>query len=440
MDIMYGEIAESAVGKGLKDVATLLTTLTRHWQELGAVIIAGTSYWAINRVAMMASNKAMVQGNLVLGRFTASQLEMQATTGNLTRAQLLQAVATKKLSVADAEAAGAVLALSKAQLQHVANTGKVSAALNIATIATSKYSVAQLRAMAITKDMGFGATVLAYLQRGWVGVSTAATAAATAVWGFVKAMWPMLAISAIVEVLMSIKRESEQFADAANYVGQSARNMMKDIDEAIASVSKNGKPVDTEALREAVNTMKEVLENSEFYTEEQQKQIDNAKTLSEKYDILLKQMREMKEEAEWQTNNEGLIEKILANTGKNINVNTAKNWNGQTGQYETVTSQMFGSRFFNDSLQENIEQVNKSNASLLSAINLLSEYQNVIEDAIRKNNNFGLSLDGKTWQEKVRLIAESGQCFRWLKVDECTYRIVAGSSSLYISSFMIIPP
>jgi hypothetical protein len=41
MDIMYGEIAESSVGNALKDVASLLTTLTRHWLELGAVLVAG---------------------------------------------------------------------------------------------------------------------------------------------------------------------------------------------------------------------------------------------------------------------------------------------------------------------------------------------------------------------------------------------------------------
>lgn len=404
MDIMYGEIAESKVGGGLKEVATMLTTLTRHWQELGAVLIAGAGYLAINRVAIVAANKAMVQGNLMLGRFSAAQLETQAITGHLTREELLQAVASKKLAVADAEAAASVLGLSRAQLQHVANTGKVTSAMNMATIATSKYTISQLRMIATWRQFNFG-----WLATGFVGIATGAKAAAVAIGGMVKSLWPLLIISGVVEIFMNMKREAEQFADAANYVGQAARNMMKDIDDAVKSVTKNGKPVDTEALREAVNIMKEVLENSEFYTAEQQKQVDQATTLSKKYDILLKQMKEMKAEAEWQTNNEGLIAKILANTGRKVKENTAKNWNGQTGEYDIITSQTFGSRFFNDSLQENIEQVNKSNAALQSSINLLSEYQNVIEDAIKKNDNFGLSLDGKTWQEQVRLIAESGK-------------------------------
>lgn len=394
MDIMYGEIAESSVGSGLKNVANLLTTLTRHWQELGAVLVAGAGSWAINRIAMMATNKAMVQGNLMLGRFSAAQLETAAITKNLTREQLLQAVATKRLSVADAEAAGAVFLLSKAQLQHVANTGKVSAAMNMATLATSKYTVSQLRMIASWRTFNFG-----WLAQGLLGITNGAKAAALAVGGMLKVFWPMLALSAVAEVFFSLKREQEQFAESANYVGQSARQMMKDINDAMNTVTKNGKPVDTEALREAVNTMKEVVEQSEFYTDEQQKQVDKASTLSEKYDVLLKQMKEMREEAQWQTNSEELFQKVLSNTGKRV-VRT------ETAEFgETIS---FGLPFFNNSLSENIEQVNKHNSELSTAISLLAEYQDVMQTAIEKNNGFGLSLEGKSWQEQIRLIAESG--------------------------------
>ena len=394
MDIMYGEIAESSVGGGLKSVAEMLTTLTRHWQELGAVLVTGAGYWAINRLAMLANNKAIVQGNLVLGRFSAAQLEMQATTGNLTRAQLLQAVATKKLAVADAEAAAAVLGLSRAQLQHVANTGKVSAAMNIATLATSKYTVAQLRTIATMRGMNLG-----WLATGFFGVKNGLVAATTAAWGFMKAMWPMLAISALVELFVSLKRESEAFAESANYVGQSARQMITDIDNVLKTVAKNGKPLDAESLREAVNTMREVVEQSEFYTAEQQNQVDNAISLSQKYDILLQQLKDMREESEWLANNESLIQKMLSNTGKEV----------VTG---AVTSEGvrrdFGVPFFNDSIIENMDQVTKANSELDAAVSLLAEYQNVMATAIEKNNSFGLSLDGKSWQEQIKMIAESG--------------------------------
>jgi hypothetical protein len=394
MDIMYGEIAESSVGGGLKNIATLLTQLTRHWQELAAVLLTGAGYWSFNKIAMTANNKAILQGNLALGRFSAAQLEAAAITKNLTREQLLQAVATKRLSVADAEAAGAVFLLSKAQLQHVANTGKVSAAMNMATVATSKYTVSQLRMIATWRSMNLG-----WMAQGWLSIKNGATAAATAVGGLLRAFWPMLALSAVAEVFFSLRRESEQFAESANYVGQSARQMMTDINNAIKKVEKNGKPIDVDSLREAVRTMREVLDENDLYTEEQKKQVDNAKTISQKYDVLLKQMKDMREEAQWLSNSEDLFKKVLKNTGKSI-VRT------ETPEFGETTS--FGLPFFNKSLTQNIEQVNKSNSELNTAISLLAEYQDVMQTAIEENNGFGLSLKGKSWQEQVRLIAESG--------------------------------
>ena len=280
MDIMYNEIAESKVGSGLKEVAQLLTVLTRHWQELGAVLVAGAGYWAVNRIAMMAMSKAAVTNNIVTGQFTAKQLEAQAVTGNLTRQQLLRAVASRKMAVADAEAAANVLGLTTAQLQLVRRTGDVSRAMTMATVATSKYSIAQLRFMAMFRSLS-----LFNLKDLFLGIASGAKAAGVAVLGLVKSFWPMLALSAVAEVFMSMKREAESFADAANYVGQSARNLMKDIDGTISSISKASKPIDADALRESVKNMKEVLEQSEYYTAEQQEQVDNAKTLSEKYDI-----------------------------------------------------------------------------------------------------------------------------------------------------------
>ena len=410
MDIMYGEIAESSVGGGLKDLATLLTKLTRHWEELGAVILTVGGYWMTHKLAVIACNKAMVQGNLAMGAFSAKQLEAAAHTGNLTRAQLLQAVATKKLSVADAEAAGAVYLLSKAQLQHVANTGKVTSATNMASLATSKYTVSQLRLLATFRNTSWlsWTKYLTGAKVGLMGLATGAKAVGLAIGSMIRSLLPLLALSAVVELFVSWKRESDSFADAANNVGQSARQMMEDVNKAIRTAEKSGKPLDNTALRSSVNAMKEVLEQNEFYTEEQRKQVENAETLSKKYDILLAQLREMREEAQWMADSESLLKTILANTGKNINKGVIQNYNSQTGEYEYTESKSFGSKFFNKSLTENMDELNKHNSELNTAISLLSEYRDVMNTAIEKNKGFGLSLDGKSWQEQIKLIAESG--------------------------------
>lgn len=403
MDIMYGDIAESSVvGGGLKEVAAMLTSLTRHWQELGAVLLTVGGYWTIQKVSMMACNKAATEGNLVMGRFTAKQLEMQATTGNLSRKLLLQAVATKKLAVADAEAAGAALGLSRAQLQHVANTGKIVSATNMASLATSKYTVAQLRLMATFRNASWlsWGKWLSGIKLGFAGAVGGVKSLTFAVGGLVRSFWPLLAVSAVVEIFTSMSRKAEEFAEAANYAGQSARSMMKDIDEAINSATTGGKPTDTTALRESVKTMKDVLEQNEFYTDEQQKQVDAATSLSAKYDILLKQLREMREEASWQADNEDLIKYLLESTSHSV-ITSQSPHSGVSRHFD-----LFG--FGNNSLSANIAEVTKANGELSTTISMLSEYQGVMQEAIKKNNGFGLSLEGKSWQEQIRMIAESG--------------------------------
>ena len=117
----------------------------------------------------------------------------------------------------------------------------------------------------------------------------------------------------------------------------------------------------------------------------------------------------MREEAEWMTNNEGLIEKILANTGKNIRQTSVQRYNSKTGEMDEDIIESFGFGIGNNTLEQNFNNVNQANSELYNAVNLLSEYQNVMQAAIKANNNFGLSLDGKSWQEQIKILAESDQ-------------------------------
>ena len=392
MDIMYGELAESAIGDALKQVATVLTELTKRWEEVGAVMAVVAGYFAVQKVSMLALSNATMQSNVMAGRFTAKQLEMQATTGALSKNLLLQAVATKRVSVADAEAAGAVMGLSRAQLQHAANTGKVTASLNMATLATSKYTVAQLRSMVAARQTG---GLIGSIKIALYGIGGAAKSAGRAIKSMMSSLLPLLGISLIVELFMHMRKEAEDTAEAVNEVGRSARQMMMDINKAVETATSGGKPVDATSLHESINAMRTVLEESGMYTKEMQTQVDTASSLSQKYDILLRQLKEMREEAEWLANSEELIAKLLGST--------SKEW--QTDPVPTLVSS-FG---LNEGLEENMKDVTKAEGALKTSISLLAEYQGVMQEAIEKNNNFGLSLDGKTWQEQIRMLAESDQ-------------------------------
>lgn len=152
IELMFGEIAEGAIGERLKDVAEILQTLTRNWATLGSVIGIAALGMGVYKVAMLATNavidKSLVStvkqnANLKMQRyhanlaalsyrglteaeeanylvasathkltglriFTRKRLTEEEVTAmlnqkRLTKEQLLQLVALKKVTVADAE-------------------------------------------------------------------------------------------------------------------------------------------------------------------------------------------------------------------------------------------------------------------------------------------------------------------------------------------------
>lgn len=261
-DIMFGKMAESGVGDVLKKVAETMTVLAKNWQETGAVILSVAGYLAVHKAAMMVNTKALLAGNVATGQFTAKQLELQASSGALTKQMLLQAVATGKVEVATVEAAGAVHGLTVAQLEHVKATGKVSAAYNLGTIATSKYTVAQLRAMVETKKVSVLGPLLARLQAGWISLGNAAKLAAGAVGGFVKAFWPMLAISAVVEVVTHLIKKSDEAKDRVKDLLQTADEGFKNLEKDTINFKVGASlGMDKKQLEEAIKEMDEALKN-----------------------------------------------------------------------------------------------------------------------------------------------------------------------------------
>lgn len=79
IELMFGEIAESSVGSGLKDVAEILQTLTRSWQAMGVVITAAATTFGIYKVAVLASNVMMGKANMANLRQAASQTKLDAS-------------------------------------------------------------------------------------------------------------------------------------------------------------------------------------------------------------------------------------------------------------------------------------------------------------------------------------------------------------------------
>ena len=195
LDIMYGEIAESAVGGALKKVAESLMSLTRNWEDMMTVLGVAGTLWVAQKGYTILLNTAIKQ----------------------------QILATKN-----------------------------------AALANSKYTISQLRVMAAMRaSTGVG--------KRYVGVFTAIRAGAiaagralTALWS---KLWPVLAISAVVELFMHWKQQNEQAGEAASRAFDKASDGARKMKEALESLPEFSDSMDSGSLHQGIEKAVQYLKD-----------------------------------------------------------------------------------------------------------------------------------------------------------------------------------
>lgn len=384
MDIMYGEMAESGlIGGTLKEVASVLMTLTKNWRTVGAAIAGVVIPMTAYKLAMIAVNKGQITANIALGGFTAKQLEAQAVTGNLTRAQLLRAVASQKMAVADAEAAGAVLGLTRAQLMFVAKSGNISAAMNKASLAVSKYSVAQLRMLATAQQGGVFSTWVARTRIGLSSITAATKSVATAFLGLARSFLPLAAISAVFSLISRSVEASSKAVEMAKDIAEKARDSQKPIAEAFKEAEEdnfvkrtmtsnkvtNGQFVATYSLKfdedalskanltDKIENLKEQLQNLSPMYEGDLLDINKAESQAEQYKIIMQKLESLRHLNDV---NEATSD-VLPNANKRVQ---GDNW----------FTRMFSDSFITDisdydkRMKDSVEEINQINEVELDKI------------------------------------------------------------------------
>lgn len=376
MDIMYGEMAESGIGGLLKDIALLLMELTKNWKTVGAAVAGAVAPMVLYKAAMWATSKAVSANVAYTGQFTAKQLEAQAITGNLSKKMLLQAVAARRVSVADAEAAAATLGLTRAQLQWVARSGNVAAATNKATLATSKFTVAQLRSLAVARDgsYSFMARNLARLKFGFGVAGSAAKAFGATLAGLARSFLPLAAISAVFAMISRSVEASSKAQETAKDIAENARDTQKSINAVIqeqaddkllkaiekSKFSVNGRYVVQNAiefndaelnkanLTERIKSLREELQNLSPLYSGDIIDINEAETQVEQYKILVEKLESLRHvnDVNEATSN------VLPNANKRV----------QGGNWFT---RMFGDSFttdltdYSNRMEDSVEEINQ---------------------------------------------------------------------------------
>lgn len=202
IELMYGEMAESWIGGGLKNIAESLQGLTKHWREMSTVVGVTGGLFLISRAAMVSTNRAIqaetvsTYKNIIAKKQQeAANLRAWQSIEQLSRAERLKIATSNQLTNADLRQA-----ILKDQLntQHIAQlywTGKITKA-QIKYLANAKLiDAAHARAIVSTHRLTFafktlGASILSGMRTvasmvfSWTTAIFAAIAGIT--WAFSK--------------------------------------------------------------------------------------------------------------------------------------------------------------------------------------------------------------------------------------------------------------
>lgn len=364
MDIMYGEMAESKLGDILKSTATSLTELTRHWKVLMAVFATGVAYFGIARLNTFLYNKALqstiasvTMGKAAFEGLTSSQVKQMAVSGALSRENLLLAVATKKLTVGQAEQAAAHYGVSRAQLQQIRTT-------------------TALRGASSTLG-GIFSTIFSPKMLAFAGIE--------------------LIVGAVTKYFEWVNKIDEKTKEMMDLT----KSRILDLERAQKNIE-SGKPNDTLGLKSAIEDMQTVLANSNLYTKTIDEQIKKAGTLSEKYDILAGSISTAIDKQKQMLDVQDTIGEAIK----------ASSW-GFLGD-DSEFNNLLNTPWFNNDITKNMGDVNKSYASLRKIIDGAWEYKDALKAAIEEMINAGKisedfrnQLENAPFEEQIRLLAES---------------------------------
>lgn len=170
IELMFGEIAESVVGSGLKDVGEILQKLTREWRMVGAVIGAAAATMGVAKIATIALNRTILTQTtsaaaeiltekkrtaqrLISERATrtlnAAELELIRTRNRLTAADLMGEKGLSRLNSTQLQQLYLSRQISKAEIKRLQTAGFITAVERQQILSTSRL-IASLRVLKTT--------------------------------------------------------------------------------------------------------------------------------------------------------------------------------------------------------------------------------------------------------------------------------------------------
>jgi len=290
-DIMYGEIAEGGVGNALKEIAVMITQGAKEWERFGKDILMVATAFGIGKAAVALYNTALGEGTAAtLKSISAAQqkenanLRLARAAGLVTKAEYEQLIFNERYSASALKVALTTNKITVEELQRAVALGKVNKSVAQAAVVAAGFDAKLIS----------NVRVLGMWRKGIFLLGEGLRAAGIAVKGFLASLWPLLALSAVFDIVNKTSSQNDAAMESAESAAK-ATNKYQDLQATTDRLgSSQGKT--NEQLENNIKSMKDSLVAVGEYTEELKKQVDSVETLAEKYDILHGAMRNISEQ------------------------------------------------------------------------------------------------------------------------------------------------
>lgn len=386
IDIMLGDIAES-MGSTLKWTAESLTTLAQNWKELVPAIEAAVGAFGFWKAAMLVNSRLVVgeyknisQTVLANKRLTAEKLRVEAAYRKLTVAEQQLIATSNKLTYADYE--------------QMAVSGQLTKNKLLQLVAMKRLTVAQAESIALQAKMGR----LDVSQISHIG---AMNVWIRALWGnlknlgmVLKGLAPQFIVFAAASAIFELWYKSGQKADEMNERISELTTRAQDGFKNLTKEAQKFADVDPfkandASLISSIEEMKTALKdyspvwadafNETFKTDDEGNSI---KSLAEQYILLRNALNDTKEAYR------------LLNDIKG----TSEHANEATDGY------------FDDSFLENINDYIDAEERVNKIIGRMSgsyiEYSTAMQKVIAKHDDFAKAASGKPLKEQLSILKE----------------------------------
>lgn len=253
-DIMYGEMAESAVGGVLKGTATLLTGLAKQWKTIGTVLASVGAVYGAAKIYMLAYNTLLGhQTRAVLSTIAAerqaeiSKLRLAQSYRLLTAAERITLRTTVRLTASELKAAISAKTLTAEQLSKAVAFGKVSKATALVAIRNSTLDATEKQLMRTTI---LNTATLGTWGKAMFGVRAAVLSLGAALKTIMAnpMTWILALVSGITYLWQKNSEEMDRAAQLSktlsDRVSEGFKNTRAMMSETGMQFTQNGKPVE----------------------------------------------------------------------------------------------------------------------------------------------------------------------------------------------------